>query len=142
MPVYLHPSNLIVLKSSIARKYSGGLHQFRLDFRFGEIIDNQEDDMLLCIAGWNAEDFNLKLLIENGLAGSETLDKNSDFTIYRRLSGLDWEVNWLGHDSVFAWHLRDNHQLIAKANHISSMAMDEVMRLQDAGVNPLMVIRC
>ncbi len=36
MPVYLHLANLIVDKAAVARKYAGGIEQFRLDYKIGE----------------------------------------------------------------------------------------------------------
>jgi len=46
MPFYLHLATLIIEKETVARKYAGGIEQFRLDYRIDGWNYYQEDDEL------------------------------------------------------------------------------------------------
>lgn len=141
MPVYLNLANLIVLKSSVVKSYRGGLEQFRLDYHINSENLNQEDDLLFSITRMNVDEFDLDSLVDNGLHYDDSNCRSMDFTIHGRLSGFVWEIDWLAENAVFAWHKEDNPDLIGKAILMGQITMDEVVKMQDAGLNPFDTIR-
>jgi hypothetical protein len=79
MPVYLHLANLIVDKAAVARKYAGGIEQFRLDYKIGEENYNQEDDELFNIARMNIDEFDIERLTSKGLHYEEEPEFSTEF---------------------------------------------------------------
>jgi hypothetical protein len=132
---------LIVLKSSVVKSYRGGLEQFRLDHHINNESLNQEDDLLFSITRMNVDEFDLDSLVDNGLHYDDSNSRSRDFTIHGRLSGFIWEVGWLTENAVFAWHQEDDPDLIRKSILMGQITMDEVVKMQDAGLNPFDTIR-
>ena len=121
MPIYLHPSNLIVRKSAVRKRYKGGLNQFRIDHNTTSENHNQEDRMLFSISRLNVDEFDIDFILDKGL------QRATDFTIYSRLAGILWKSNWLEENAVFAWH-RDEHSfLISKTEEVCEMNKIETL---------------
>ena len=90
MPLFLHPSNLVIPKVILAEKYTGGIEQFKIDFKYNSSLYNQEDEALISICAINKEDFNLELLITKGLQFSAENNDSEDFVIINRHGGAQW----------------------------------------------------
>ena len=60
MPVFINIANIVVEKSTIARKYNGGIDQFKIDYSFGPEKRHQEDDKLFSIAFMGIDDSEIK----------------------------------------------------------------------------------
>jgi hypothetical protein len=67
MPVYLHIFNLIIDKKAIIKKYSGGIEQFRIDYKIPQSEINQEDDELFSLGQMGTDEFDIESLINKGL---------------------------------------------------------------------------
>ncbi len=136
MPIYLHHSNLIILKSIIINKYKRGIEQFRCDYLSPKQELNQEDNELSSISKMNADEFDIQTLVKNGLHYDIKNNLSNDFVIVTRYGGLAWQVDWLQSNDVFTWHNECNQELINKANEIANLSMDEISKLFEVGVDP------
>ncbi len=111
MPVYLHLANLIVDKAAVARKYAGGIEQFRLDYHIGGENYNQEDDELFNIARMNIDEFDIERLTARGLHYEEEPEFSPDFVLKYRYDKTMWDVPWLDYTIIFAWHINAKPEL-------------------------------
>jgi hypothetical protein len=141
MPVYLDIFNLIVNKKAVTEKYSGGINQFRIDYNIPISEINQEDDELFSLGQMNADQFNIDHLISSGLSFDEEYQKSDDFTIVYRYGNNFWEVNWLEHNSIFAWHIETNNELKIKMAEICKMNVEDIVIQMEMGNNLLWTIR-
>lgn len=141
MPVYLHLANLIVDKAAVARKYAGGLEQFRLDYRIGGYNFNQEDDELFNIATMNIDEFDLERLTSKGLHYEEEPGFSPDFVLKYRYAKTMWDVPWLQYTIIFAWHIHAKQELIDRAMEIGNMTVGEISEQQSKGIEPFATIR-
>lgn len=142
MPVYIHLANLILRKEAIAKRYPGGVSQFRIDFKIDEIETRQEDDELFLIAQMNTDDFYLDELVARGLHYDVQRNFSSDFTMLGRYdSNFEWETNWLEHNGVYAWHKDADTEVIARARCFDWISMNQIAEGFDGGENPFAVIR-
>lgn len=141
MPIYLDIFNLIVNKKAVIEKYSGGINQFRIDHNIPLSVINQEDDELFLLGQMNADQFDIDHLISNGLSFDAENQKSDDFTIVYRYGNDFWEVNWLEHNSVFAWHIETNNELKIKITEICEMNVDDIEIQMEKGNNLLRTIR-
>jgi hypothetical protein len=140
MAVYLNIFNLIIDKKAICDKYSGGLNKFRKDYDIPASLINQEDGQVFSLGQMNSDQFNIDALIENGLSFDENLQYSDDFTIIYRYGDAFWDVDWLKHNKVFAWHIDSNALELEKINEISNTSMDEIIKLKENGHNLLTTI--
>lgn len=142
MPIYLRNYNLIIKKSSVSENYRGGMAQFRKDYEIGTSEVNQEDDELFAIGFMNIADSDIDQIIEKGLHYDEARKQSDEFCIlYRYASEPSWETPWLKHNNVFAWHSNTHADNIKKAEAISRMSMDEIIKHSEEGNDPFGVIR-
>jgi len=141
MPVYLDIFNLIVDKKAVTGKYSGGIHQFRIDYDIPLSKINQEDDELFSLGQMNADHFDIDHLVSSGLSFDVENQKSDDFTIVCRYGNNFWEVNWLEHNRVFAWHIETNNELKIKIDEICEMTVDDISIQMEKGNNLLRTIR-
>lgn len=141
MPVYIHVYNLIINKKAIQEKYEGGLEQFRIDYKISQTLYNQEDDELFSIGRMNADELNLDKLISKGLSYDDTTHTSQDFTIIYRYGGSEWDVNWLEHDALFAWHIDTSEELKAKVDSIGKMYAEDIFKEMEKGNNLLRAFR-
>jgi len=141
MPVYLDIFNLIVNKKAVSGKYSGGINQFRIDYNIPLSEINQEDDELFSLGQMNADQFDIDHLISSGLSFDEENQKSDDFTIVYRYGNNFWEVNWLEHNSIFAWHIETNNKLKIKMTEICKMNVEDIVIQMEKGNNLLWTIR-
>ncbi len=141
MPVYLDVFNLIVDKKALTGKYSGGINQFRIDYDIPLSKINQEDDELFSLGQMNADQFDIDHLVSSGLSFDIENQKSDDFTIVYRYGNNFWEVNWLEHNRVFAWHIETNNELKIKIVEISEMTVDDIGIQREKGNNLLRTIR-
>ena len=141
MPVYLDIFNLIVDKQAVTGKYSGGINQFRIDHDIPLSKINQEDDELFSLGQMNADQFDIDHLVSSGLSFDIENQKSDDFTIVYRYGNNFWEVNWLEHNRVFAWHNETNNELKIKIAEICEMTVDDIGIQREKGNNLLRTIR-
>lgn len=137
MAVYLHISNLIVHKKSIAERYIGGIAQFKKEFNFSPSEINQEDGQLISLAQINPDEFDIEKLLANGLRFDKDLQFSNDFVLVYRYGDESWKVDWLDHNKVFAWHKNSNSMELERVNKISNMTMDNIEKLMENSENPL-----
>ncbi len=141
MPVYLHLANLIVDKAAVARKYAGGIEQFRLDYKIGEENYNQEDDELFNIARMNIDEFDIERLTARGLHYEEEPEFSPDFVLKYRYAKTMWDVPWLQYTIIFAWHINAKPEQIARALEIGEMTIDEIQEYWNKGIELFSAIR-
>jgi len=142
MPIYIHLANLVFNKKIISEKYVGGCNQFRIDWDIDTNERNQEDDELFSISAMNADEFEIDVLIWRGLDFNRGMNQSSDFTSITRYGGALWQVDWLNHNTCFAWHLTCNQEQKDKAVHIGEvMTMDKIQDLADQGINVFETIK-
>ena len=141
MPVYLDIFNLIVNKKAVSGKYSGGINQFRIDYNIPLSEINQEDDELFSLGQMNADQFDIDHLVSRGLSFDIENQKSDDFTIVYRYGNNFWEVNWLEHNRVFAWHIETNNELKFKIVEISEMTIEDIDIQREKGNNLLRTLR-
>ena len=141
MPIYLDIFNLIVDRKAVAEKYTGGVNQFRIDYDIPLSEINQEDDELFSLGQMNADQFDIDHLVASGLSYDIENKKSEDFTIIYRYGNNYWEINWLEHNSVFAWHIKTNNELKIKVNEISEMTVEDIEIQMEKGNNLLRTIR-
>lgn len=140
MPIYIDLANLIFEKETIRRKYHGGIEQFRIDYDFSDESVNQEDDLLFSLAAMNVGDFYVDLLVANGLHFDGAAQCSTDFAAIERYGDFNWKYDGLVHNSVFVWHVNTPIHKIERAREIGNMLMDDLLKLMDAGENPLKTI--
>jgi hypothetical protein len=141
MPVYLHLFNLVIDKKAVIRKYTGGIAQFRIDYDILLSEINQEDDELFSLGQMNADQFDIDSLISKGLSYDIYGEKSEDFTIVYRYGDLLWDVKWLEHNRVFAWHIDISDDVKLKMNKVCEMTMDDLVKQMEKGNNLLKPIR-
>lgn len=94
MAIALEFINLVVRKSTLASKYTGGIEQYR------KVFPNQslrEDDELIrfgCM-NWNDLEHFTDIIVANGLEYKD--QETSDFVVISILQGPLWQVDWLGY---------------------------------------------
>jgi hypothetical protein len=89
----------------------------------------------------NPDEFDIDTLIALGLDYNESTYSSIDFTIVTRYGGMLWQVNWLEHDTTYAWHVHADPSLINLAKNKSDMLMYDVVAMNERGENPFPVIR-
>jgi hypothetical protein len=89
----------------------------------------------------NADQFDIDHLISSGLSFDVENQKSEDFTIVYRYGNNFWELNWLEHNSVFAWHIETNNKLKLKMTEICEMNVDDIEIQMEKGNNLLWTIR-
>jgi hypothetical protein len=141
MAVYLHIYNLILCKKAVEEKYIGGIEQFRIDYKMASSEINQEDDELFCLGQMNADEFDIDRLVNKGLSFEEAKQNSNDFTILDRYGDFFWEVNWLQHNRVFAWHTETSPDLLLKVEEISNMTLSDIHEQIEKGINVFNTIR-
>lgn len=141
MPIYLHIFNLIVPKKVIAEKYQGGISQFLKDYKFGEFEINQEDDELFSFGQMDYDCLPIDELIEKGLHFDKTNQYSEDFTVIYRYGENFWNVSWLQHNTLFAWHIDTSPDLLLKVDEIGNMTIEEFNNQTEKGNNLFKAIR-
>ena len=126
MPVAIDNFNLVIPKSVIAKKYAGGEHLFRLDVEFDTSPVHIEDNELFVLRAMNVDDFDLDLLINNGLHYDQEKFYSTDFSICTKLDGMLWPVDWLVDNHVFIWHQNASAMAIEEARHRGECSMSLV----------------
>ena len=140
MPVYIHLSNLIVNKESIAEKCQGGIEQFRQDFQDDNELF-QEDQELFCLASMNSDEFNIAEMTERGLSFDQDNQRSDDFVVVERYGGALWETSWLECGAVYAFHKDCSLNNRLRAYEMEMITMDEVQRIFANGGNPFQTIK-
>ncbi|MBL0310458.1 MAG: hypothetical protein IPP77_12515 [Bacteroidetes bacterium] len=141
MPIYLHPSNLVVDKKAIASKYIGGIEAFREKYITQNEPFNQEDNQIFSISRWNPDEFDIDELVENGLFYDEKRNYSTDFTICTRYWEDSWHLDWIKQNKVFAGHIDCDENEKMEVERISNLTVDEIGELHDKGQNPLKTIK-
>lgn len=141
MPIHIHLANLIICKSAIEKKVCGGSYSFRNSLLFQGNQLNQEDDEVFSLTRMNPDEFDIDTLIALGLDYNEQTFSSTDFTIVTRYGGMLWKVDWLEHDTTYAWHVHADPSLINLAKSKSDMLMDDVVEMLEKGEQPFPVLR-
>ncbi|MBK7095067.1 MAG: hypothetical protein IPH57_08480 [Saprospiraceae bacterium] len=133
MAIYLDIYNLIINKKAITEKYIDGLERFREDYIIQSSEINHEDGQLFSLGQMNADEFDIDKLVQNGLNYDHDLRYSDDFTIVCRYQDAFWEVDWLEHNNVFAWHIDSDSQEVQLAKEVLNMPMYRIAELIDQG---------
>ncbi len=141
MAVYLHIFTLLVNKTAVSEKYKGGIEKFREDYNIPLSEINQEDDELFALGQMNPDLYDIDKLISEGLSFDSEKQSSDDFTILYRYGDFFWEVNWLKHNKVFAWHINTADDVLKRVDEISNMHLERIIELAEEGRNPLVAIR-
>ena len=140
MPVYIELANLIVPKPVIEKKYAGGTDQFRTDYSIDGDNRHQEDDLLFSISRMNCDEFDLGELIAKGLNYDHENNTSDEFSILSRYGGLQWKVDWLEFNDMFAWHINTEKEKINIARKRNELTMDIISEMFESGLNPFETI--
>jgi hypothetical protein len=141
MPIILDIYNLIVHKKAVIEKYEGGFEQFRIDHKIPNSKVNTEDDELFSLGQMDPESFDIDRLISRGLTYDKTHRRSDDFTIVSRYEPQFWEVDWLEHNEILAWHKQISPLLKVKVDEFSNITAYEYEMLFKRGIFPLKSIR-
>ena len=134
MPIVLDLANLIIEKSIIEEKYSGGIDAFRERYIKSTSPKNSEDNMLFSLVKMNADEFDIDELVNNGLSFDETTQTSKDFTIYSKYGGAYWKYENLKSNTLFVWHNQDDELKIVKARYIGEvMLISEIQEAYEQG---------
>jgi hypothetical protein len=76
----------------------------------------------------SVDQFDIDSLIAKGLSYDIDEEKSDDFTIVNRYDDFMWDVNWLKHNRVFAWHVDTSIDLKLKMDRICNMTMDDIRK--------------
>ena len=140
MAIYLDIYNLVINKKAITEKYIGGLDRFREDYNIPASEINHEDGRLFSLGQMDPDEFDIEKLVQNGLSYDQDLRYSDDFTIVCRYQDAFWEVDWLEHNTVFAWHIDSDSKEVELAKEVLNMTMDRIAELIDQGKSPLKTI--
>jgi hypothetical protein len=141
MPIYLSLANLVVAKRTVARKYRGGVRQFREDYGIGSDNLHQEDNEMFSLSAMNCNAFDIPKLTDRGLHFDEKNSCSDDFVINARYGGCLWGVDWLVENGVYAWHQDCAREELKRVREVLSLSVAEVLALQKRGESPLGTIR-
>jgi hypothetical protein len=89
----------------------------------------------------NDDQFDIDHLVSRGLSYDVVNQKSDDFNIVYRYGDNFWDVNWLEHNGVFAWHIDTHTELKIKTSEISEMTLYDLSIEIDKGNNPFKTIR-
>jgi hypothetical protein len=131
MPIYIHPYNYIIDKEAVKAKYKGGIDQFRKDHITG--ISDQEDQELFSVIAMGFDDYIIGKFTEKGLSFNSEHPYSNDFTIYSRLDGFIWDVDWVEANGVYAWHTKCSEEHKQEAIKISNTQVTEIAERLDKG---------
>lgn len=140
MPVYLHNVNIIINKKAIDQKYSGGLTRFKQDFAFAASDAMQEDGQLMSIGQMHLDQEVVERLIIGGLAFDLSQPDQCEFVVLDRFGNATSTVDWLKHNSVFAWHIEASKSETERVYEISNLSMDALTEFIELGADPLQTI--
>lgn len=140
MPVWIHLSNLIILKEAVATKYPGGLDAFRTDYRTADAENNnQEDGELFSLSAMDGGHLQADAgrLIDMGFTFDEADDAGNELALLNRYGGVVARPAWLRTNALYAWHQDCPEPLQEKVRSISRMNMDTFIAKQESGEIPL-----
>lgn len=140
MAIYLDIFNLVINKKAITEKYIGGLERFRKDYNIPSSEINHEDGQLFSLGQMDPDEFDIEKLIQNGLSYDRDQRYSVDFTIVCRYQDAFWEVDWLEHNNIFAWHIDSTEKELQLVDEVSNMFVSKIAALIDQGKNPLKTI--
>jgi hypothetical protein len=140
MPIYLHISNVIILKEAVQARFKGGEAAFRQEF-FDPVEANEEDDELFLLAGMGLDEDMVDGLIEQGLRYDDDKKRSPDFAVYGRHQGFYWPVDWARDNGMYVWHVQANELLIERAQAIANTRVDELVRQSESGEDPFPTLR-
>ena len=89
----------------------------------------------------NDDQFDIDHLVSRGLSFDVINQKSDDFTIVYRYGANFWDVNWLEHNSIFAWHVATNTNLKLRVDEICAMYVADIRIEMDKGNNLFWTIR-
>lgn len=139
MPIWIHLSNLIVLKKAVAAKYPGGLDAFRDEYDI-ENPENyqQEDGELFSLSAMDPDlqQGDAGRLIDMGFNFDEIDCGANELAILTRYGGVAARPPWLQFNTLYAWHMDCSPALQTKARTIMGKTVDEVVELLDRGDLP------
>lgn len=136
MPLYSDLAILVIPKSILEEKYTGGLEKFREVYRIAdENNHHQEDSELVGLVAMNPDEFDIDRLVAAGLHFDEKSKTSRDFTVYVRYGDALWEIPTIENNALYIWHTDCDPELKAIAIKRGNMYMDEIARLIDNGVD-------
>lgn len=148
MPIQLDIANIILTKEIVAKKYKGGIEQFRIDFLtvpegYEDLHKiNTEDDELFGLGQQDYDYFNFEKLALGGFSNEYIDTEQEGVAIILRYSEEKVaKQDWLTFTSAFAWHKDCNAASIAKAEKLSKITVSELMALFEKGEKPLSSFR-
>lgn len=143
MPIQTDVVNLIFTKEIVAKKYKGGIEQFRKDFlsvpkEYADLHKiNTEDNELFGLGQRNYDSYNFYKLAKGGFS-EEYIDTQQEGVaiVFRYENKEAPSPDWLVHKTPFIWHKECNPESIAKAEEISKMSIGEIQIMFDRGEKP------
>lgn len=119
MAAYRQLANQVFNKSAIASKYNGSIDDFKKEFNWGSIND-QEDEHLLVISKMNFDEFD-----GDGTFIKAGLDLN-DFVLIGRYGNYR-ETDWLIDAGEFFWHIKEDEEISHYSAWIDEYTVDEIL---------------
>lgn len=117
------------------------MEQFQIDHDLPFSDINQEDDELFSLGQIDPDLFDMDTLVLKGLHYDNVNQRSDDFVILDRYGDFFWDVNWVKHNRVFAWHVDTRKEILMKVDEISSMTLDGIVEQMDKGNNLFKTIR-
>lgn len=122
MPIYTEHLQRVIAKDRLENDWTGGVDQFKEDSRFYDFKTNQEDENLLGLSYDWMRKFGDDFLHDGGLRFCFS-DFSSVINVYSSNS-ID-KLNWVGHNSMFVWHINSPKEEVAEAEIIASLPIDK-----------------
>lgn len=82
----------------------------------------------------DVDEFDFDRLIAKGLRYDEAQQRSDDFIVLYRYDDLPWELNWIAHNQVFAWHVDTSPDILLKVEEISNMSIDTLSEQMNKGI--------
>ena len=93
MAIELEFINLVVRKSTLEAKYTGGLAQFKTDLPNKSMREDEELIRFGCM-NWNDMEHFTDIIVAKGLEYKN--QETTDFVVISSLQGALWQVDWIG----------------------------------------------
>jgi hypothetical protein len=95
MAIKLEFINLVVRKSTLEAKYTGGLAQFKEDLPNQSLREDEHLIRFGCM-NWRDMEHFMDIIIAKGLEYKD--QETTDFVVISSLQGALWKVDWIGFD--------------------------------------------
>jgi hypothetical protein len=137
MPIYCENLQLVILKEKLIEKYQGGIEQFKIEFKWDEKVDHEDQELISLVSMVNS------FPTPKGLHRDDKTMTLQDFVIVARYvnPALSWEVEWCDTNKVYILHKDCKLSSYYKAMELGNLSIDKIDELMtQTGKFPLIDI--